>query len=101
MTLGRADAGRTVCVATGSVVRVVLQGAHARPWRFALEGDALVPVADGRGALPVDMQGASYRAARPGTARILGTQIACPAPRPGEVACMAVEQAWAVTVVVR
>jgi len=78
-----------------------MQGSHARPWRFALEGDALVPVVDRRESLPVETQGASYRAARPGTGRIVGTQIACPAPRPGEVACMAVEQAWAVTVVVR
>lgn len=98
VTLGRADDGHTVCVTTGTVVRVVMQAANGRPWRFAVEGDALVAAPQGREALPQGSQVASYRAARPGSARITGTRVACPPPRPGEVACMAIEQAWGVTV---
>ncbi len=101
VTLGEADAGRTVCVTTGQQVAVRLQGRAGRAWRVGVEGTALVPVADGSATLPRGVQGATYRADHRGTARIVATRAACPSPRPGEIACMAVEQAWSVSVVVR
>src|SRR3954452_6549784 len=90
VTLSEADAGRTVCVDTGQQVIVRLKGDAARAWRVGVEGTALVAAADGRGSLPQGLQGASYRADHPGTARIVATRAVCPSPKPGEMACMAV-----------
>ena len=101
MTLSEADAGRTVCVSTGDQVAVRLKGGDGRAWTVGVEGTALVAAADGRLALPRGVQGASYRADHRGTARIVATRAVCPSPRPGEMACMAVEQSWSVSVVVQ
>src|SRR4051794_32610356 len=78
LTLRGPDTGRTVCVATGQEVQVRLTADAGRAWTVDVDGPALVAAPGGGEALPRGVQGASFRADRPGTARIVATRAACP-----------------------
>jgi hypothetical protein len=97
ITLTNADNGRTVCVRRGAAVLVYLQGTPASRWSVIhVSSGVLRPHANGHGLLALGVTGASFVAARPGTASITSTRPACPTPPPssgsqsGTVECGAI-----------
>ena len=81
ITLTNADNGRSVCVRRGTAVLVYLRGTHASRWSaIHASSGALRPHAHGHGLLALGVTGASFVAARPGTASITSTRQACPTP---------------------
>jgi hypothetical protein len=97
ITLTIADNGRSVCVRRGTAVQVYLRGTQASRWSVIhASSGVLRPRANGRGLLAFGVTGASFLAARPGTASITSTRMACPTPPPnsgsqsGTVECGAI-----------
>ena len=97
ITLTNADNGRSVCVRRGTAVLVYLRGTQASRWSVIhTSPGVLQPHANGHGLLPLGVTGASFVAARPGTASITSTRMACPTPPPnsgsqsGTVECVAI-----------
>src|SRR6516165_151714 len=83
ITLTTADNGRSVCVRRGAAVQVYLRGTQASRWSVIhASSGVLRPRANGRGLLAFGVTGASFLAARPGTASITSTRMACPTPPP-------------------
>jgi hypothetical protein len=83
ITLINADNGRLVCVRRGTAVRVSLRGTQASRWSvIRASSGVLRPHANGRGLLALGVTGASFIAARPGTALITSTRLVCPTPPP-------------------
>jgi hypothetical protein len=81
ITLTNADNGRLVCVRRGTAVQVYLRGTKASRWSVIhASSGALRPHANGHGLLALGVTGASFIAARPGTASITSTRPACPTP---------------------
>jgi hypothetical protein len=97
ITLTNADNGRSVCVRRGTAVQVYLRGTLASRWSaIHASSGVLQPRADGHMLLAVGVTGASFVAARPGTASITSIRQACPTPPPnagaqsGTVECGAI-----------
>ena len=97
ITLTNADNGRLVCVRRGTAVLVYLRGTQASRWSVIhASSGVLRPHANGHGLVPLGVTGASFVAARPGTASITSTRMACPTPPPnsgsqsGTVECGAI-----------
>ena len=95
--LTNADNGRLVCVRRGTAVLVHLRGTQASRWSVIhTSSGVLQPHANGHGLLALAVTGASFVAARPGTALITSTRQACPTPPPnsgsqsGTVECGAI-----------
>jgi len=83
ITLINADNGRLVCVRRGTAVQVYLRGTQASRWSaIHASSGVLRPHANGRGLLALGVTGASFIAARPGTASITSTRLVCPTPPP-------------------
>ncbi len=97
LTLGNQNNGGTFCVRPGERVMVYLRGTPAREWApIQSDSTALVAVASGRLSLPVGVTGASFLAARPGTAHLTSDRPVCSS---GPVRCDAL-LAFRVTVIV-
>lgn len=97
ITLTNADNGRSVCVRRGTAVLVYLRGTQASRWSVIhASSGVLQPHANGHGLLALGVTGASFVAARAGTALITSTRQACPTPPPnsgsqsGTVECGAI-----------
>ena len=97
ITLTNADNGRSVCVRRGTAVQVYLRGTQASRWSVIhASSGVLRPRANGHMLLAVGVTGASFVAARPGTASITSARQACPTPPPnagsqsGTVECGAI-----------
>ena len=97
ITLTNADNGRSVCVRRGAAVQVYLRGTQASRWSaIHASSGVLRPRANGHGLLALGVTGASFVAARPGTASITSTRPVCPTPPPnsgsqsGTVECGAI-----------
>jgi hypothetical protein len=93
-TVTEADAGSTICLATGEHLEVYLHGTLAAPWStIAVEGSALSPAANGKGTLPVGVTGGFYLARTAGAARLTSFRPTCaerpspPTPSPGPPSC--------------
>ena len=101
MTLTEADHGRTVCVATGTAVEVLLHASRpGQRWSEPVSDRTILqPAPNGKGALQVGVTGGFYRAVTPGQARITAQLAPCMGPKPGP-ACDAI-QLFEVTVVIR
>src|SRR5215475_97808 len=83
ITLTNADNGRSVCVRRGTAVLVYLRGTKASRWSVIhTSSGVLQPHANGHGLLALGVTGASFVAARPGTALITSTRQGCPTPPP-------------------
>jgi hypothetical protein len=83
ITLTTADNGRSVCVRRGTAVQVYLRGTQASRWSaIHASSGVLRPRANGPLLLAVGVTGASFIAARPGTASITSIRQACPTPPP-------------------
>jgi len=97
ITLTNADNGRTVCVRRGAAVLVYLQGTRAGRWSVIhASSSVLRPHANGHGLLALGVTGASFVAARPGTASITSTRPACPTPPPNSGAQSGTEECGAI-----
>lgn len=85
LTITYADNGQALCARRGTAVLVFLKGTPANQWSaIHASGDALVPHANGRMTLALGVTGASYLAARPGTATIRSFRQPCgPGATPG------------------
>ena len=97
ITLTNADNGRSVCVRRGSAVQVYLRGTQASRWSaIRASSGVLQPRANGHSLLALGVTGASFVAARPGTASLTSIRQACPTPPPnsgaqsGTVECGAI-----------
>jgi hypothetical protein len=97
ITLTNADNGRSVCVRRGTAVQVYLRGSQASRWSaIHASSGVLQPRANGHLLQAVGVTGASFVAARPGTASITSIRQACPTPPPnsgaqsGTVECGAI-----------
>jgi hypothetical protein len=78
-----ADNGRLVCLRRGTAVQVYLRGTRASRWSaIQASSGVLQPHANGHLMLALGVTGASFVAARPGTASITSTRPACPTPPP-------------------
>lgn len=78
ITLTYADNGRTLCVRRGTAVQVFLKGTPASRWSAIRASNAVLkPYATGRMMLAIGVTGASFLAARPGTAAITSFRQAC------------------------
>ena len=88
VTITYADNGQTLCVRRGTAVQVYLKGTPANRWSaIHASSDVLTPHANGRLMLQVGVTGASFLAARPGTATIRSFQQPCgPGQTPGNAA---------------
>jgi hypothetical protein len=87
------DTGRRVCLHLGGTITVVLEGAVGQQmWRpIAVTGDVL-DLAAGPSSPSVSLTTTdTFRAVGLGTARLSSTRSICPVPKPGTVACMAME----------
>ncbi len=97
LTLGNQDNGGTFCVRPGERVMVYLRGTPAREWApIRSDSAVLVAVPSGLLSLPVGVTGASFLAARPGTAHLTSDRPVCSS---GPVRCDAL-LAFRVTVLV-
>jgi hypothetical protein len=97
ITLTNADNGRSVCVRRGTAVLVYLRGTQASRWSVIYSSSGVLPPhANGHGLLELGVTGASFVAARAGTALITSIRQACPTPPPnsgsqsGTVECGAI-----------
>jgi len=98
-SLGADDRGRTVCLATGEVVRVELDGTSDRPWKaVTAEGAGLEATNSGFVMQPGDAN-AAYKAVSTGKIRLSSTRPLCGAES-GRISCKGIQEWW-VTVVVR
>jgi hypothetical protein len=88
LTITAADNYKSFCVTRGTIVTVLLKGTAARKWAPIHASPAvLVPHASGELALAIGVTGASFLAARPGTAVITSSRPACgPGVPPGNSA---------------
>src|SRR5690348_9469278 len=83
ITLTNADNGRSVCVRRGAAVLVYLRGTQASRWSVIHSSSGVLrPHANGHLLLALGVTGASFIAARPGTASITSTRPVCPTPPP-------------------
>jgi hypothetical protein len=83
LTLTTADNGRSVCVRLGTTVQVYLKGTKTSRWSVIHASSAVLkPHANGRLMLALGVTGASFVAARPGTAAITSFRQVCPTPPP-------------------
>jgi type V secretory pathway adhesin AidA len=81
LTVTAADNGKTYCVGTGTVILVVLRGVPPQRWTaIHASSAALAPRADPRLMLMAGATGASFVAARPGSAAITSTRVPCHVP---------------------
>jgi hypothetical protein len=93
ITLTNADNGRSVCVRRGTAVQVYLRGAQASRWSAIHASSAVLqPRANGHMLLAVGVTGASFAAARPGTASITSIRMVCPTPPPNSGAQSGTEE---------
>ena len=84
LTITGAESGASFCVTRGTNVVVFLKGTPARKWSpIHASSGVLRPSANGELALALGVTGASFEAARPGTAVITSGRPAC---GPGETA---------------
>jgi hypothetical protein len=97
ITLTNADNGRSVCVRRGTAVLVYLRGTQASRWSVIHPSSGVLQShANGHLLLALGVTGASFVAARPGTASITSTRPVCPTPPPnsgsqsGTVECGAI-----------
>jgi hypothetical protein len=83
ITLTTADNGRSVCVRRGAAVQVYLKGTQTSRWSVIHASSAVLkPHASGHLMLALGVTGASFVAARPGTAAITSFRQVCPTPPP-------------------
>jgi hypothetical protein len=83
ITLTTADNGRSVCVRRGAAVQVYLKGTTTSRWSVIRASSAVLqPHASGHLTLALGVTGASFLAARPGTAAITSFRQVCPTPPP-------------------
>jgi hypothetical protein len=109
LDIANSDNGASLCVMRGTRVIVLLKGAPTDKWSpIKVSSAALAPHANGRLMLERGVTGASFVAARPGTAVLTSVRAVCgssvssgstPSSSPGTVRCMA-EIAFRVSVVV-
>ncbi|MGW3289114.1 hypothetical protein ACWDR3_31200 [Streptomyces sp. NPDC001002] len=98
-SLGADDSGRTVCLSTGQVVRVELDGTADRPWKaLTADGSGLEATNSGFVMQPGDAN-AAYKAVSTGKIRLSSTRPLCGAES-GRISCKGIQEWW-VTVVVR
>ncbi|AVH56604.1 MULTISPECIES: hypothetical protein [Streptomyces] len=94
--LGAADTGHTYCLATGDVLRILLDGTTGRPWApVTVSGSALRATNSGIVIQPGDAV-AAFEAVSAGTARLSSSRPLC-ATEPGRVSCKGLQD-WTVTV---
>jgi hypothetical protein len=89
ITITYADNGRTLCVRPGTAVQVYLKGAATNRWSPVRTSNkaVLAPHANGRLMVMVGVTGASFLAARPGTAIVSSFGRPCgPDTTPGNAA---------------
>jgi hypothetical protein len=97
ITLTNADNGRLVCVRRGTAVLVYLRGTQASRWSVIhASSGVLQPRANGHGLLPAGVTGASFVAARPGTAAVASFRLVCPTPPPNTGAQSGTEECGAI-----
>ena len=73
-----ADSGTTICVAVGDQIEVYLHGSPDAMWSpVVLDGTALSRTANGKGALPIGVTGAFFRANAMGSARLTSSRPPC------------------------
>ena len=97
ITLTNADNGRVVCVRRGTAVQVYLRGTRASRWSVIhASSGVLQPHAAGHLMLALGVTGASFVAARPGTASITSVRAACPTPPPNSGAQSGTEECGAI-----
>ncbi len=86
LTITSVDNGKSFCVTRGTGVAVYLKGTPARKWaRIQASSAVLKPSANGELMLALGVTGASFVAARPGTAIITSSRPACgPGVPPGD-----------------
>lgn len=78
ITITYADNGRTLCVRRGTAVQVFLKGTPTNRWSAIHASNAVLkPHANGRMTLALGVTGASFLAARPGTAAITSSRQVC------------------------
>jgi hypothetical protein len=81
LTVTVADNGKTFCVATGTVVEVLLRGTPSKMWRPIYSGSpVLAPRPDPRMAVQIGVTRAAFEAVRPGTAVITSVRYPCRVP---------------------
>ncbi|GAA5705179.1 hypothetical protein AQJ43_01160 [Streptomyces avermitilis] len=96
--LSAADSGRTVCVPTGGVIRLSLDGTRDRPWQpVAVSGGGLEATNSGIVLQPGDAVSA-FRAVSAGKARLTSSRPLC-VTDPARASCKGLQE-WTVTVVV-
>jgi hypothetical protein len=83
LTITAADNGKRYCVPRGTSLAVFLKGTPSRKWApIQASSDVLKPSANGELALALGVTGASFLAARTGTAVIHSAQPVCAAGVP-------------------
>lgn len=97
--LNASDSGRTVCLATGAVLRVELDGTPKRPWKpLTADGSGLEATNSGFVLQPGDAS-AAFKAVSPGKIRLTSSRPLC-AAETGRISCKGIQEWW-VTVVVK
>ena len=77
LTITNTDNNKTLCVTTGTIIFVFLHGTPSDKWAAIRSGSAvLMPHVDPAMTLQVGVTGASFDAARPGTAMITSARNA-------------------------
>jgi hypothetical protein len=106
LNLSAEQNGKVYDVQKGTTLFVYLRGTPAQMWKpITVSSDALQPAASGKMALMLGETGASFLAAKPGTAIISSTRPLCKSSSsgtmsPGGTAQCGVIQSYRVTVVV-
>ena len=96
--LHASDSGRTVCLTTGAVLRVELDGTPERPWKpLAADGSGLEATNSGIVLQPGDAS-AAFKAVSHGKIRLTSSRPLC-AAETGRISCKGIQEWW-VTVVV-
>jgi hypothetical protein len=96
------DTGRTVCLHLGGTITVVLAGSVGQQmWRpVSVTGDVLHLAAGPSSPSVSATTSDTFRAVSLGTATLTSSRSVCPVPKPGTVACLAM-QGFMLTVDVR
>ncbi|MFI6400734.1 hypothetical protein [Streptomyces sp. NPDC050548] len=97
-TLTATDSNDTFCLATGSTVRILLDGTASRPWaQVKTAGSGLEATNSGILIRPGDASNA-FKAVSAGTVKLTSSRPLC-ATAPHKISCKGIQE-WSVTVVV-
>ncbi|MEU9213442.1 hypothetical protein AB0D27_37460 [Streptomyces sp. NPDC048415] len=96
--LSAADTGHTLCLTTGEVIRVALDGTTSRPWAPVKVSGGGVRATNSGIVLQAGDASSAFKAVSAGTAHLTSSRPLCPSD-PARISCKGLQE-WTVTVVV-